>query len=139
MYMNKQRPTVLLVEDFDDSRFMLRMLLEMSGYQVDEATNGRQAVELARERCPDLVLMDLSLPEIDGLEATRQIREITRLCHVPIIAVTAHCPEDYDSLAKRAGCNEFVSKPVDFDNLESTISRLISQRTEESLATAASA
>jgi CheY-like chemotaxis protein len=133
----KQRSSILLVEDFDDSRYMLRMLLEMSGYQVDEATNGRQAVELARERCPDLVLMDLSLPEVDGLEAIRRIREMTQLRHVPIIAVTAHSPEDYYSLARRAGCDEFLTKPIDFDNLEGTISRLISQRAEEGVATAA--
>jgi two-component system cell cycle response regulator DivK len=139
MHSNKQQPSVLLVEDFDDSRFMLRKLLELSGYQVDEATNGRQAVELARERWPDLVLMDLSLPEIDGLEATRQIRGMRRLGQVPIIAITAHSPEDYYMPARRAGCDEFFTKPVDFDKLESTISRLISQRYEGSVGTAASA
>jgi DNA-binding response OmpR family regulator len=80
--------------------------------------------------------MDLSLPEIDGLEAIRQIREISRLCKVPIIAVTAHSPEDYYSLARRAGCDEFLTKPIDFDNLEGAMSRLISQRAEESVATA---
>ena len=109
--------TVLLVEDFADSRFMMRLLLEMDGYRVVEATNGREAVESAERECPDLILMDLGLPEVDGLTATKLIRELEDLCDVPIIALTAHDAEQFQSAAVAAGCNEYVTKPVDFDSL----------------------
>src|SRR5919107_6147165 len=81
------RPTVLVVEDFEDNRFMMRRLLEMSGYRVIEAVNGQEAVETARREHPDLILMDLSLPLLDGLAATRRIREQDGLSKVPIVAV----------------------------------------------------
>jgi CheY-like chemotaxis protein len=115
--------TVLLVEDFADSRFILRRLLEMDGYRVVEATNGREAVEFAGRECPDLILMDLSLPELDGLSATKLIRKLEDLCDVPIIALTAHDPEQFHSAALEAGCDEFMTKPVDFDRLEGVMAR----------------
>jgi CheY-like chemotaxis protein len=121
---NDTTKTVLLVEDFEDSRFMMRRLLEMSGYRVLEAGSGREAVELAKRNCPDLILMDLSLPGLDGLTATRLIRELENMCDVPIIAVSAHDRAEFYSLALAAGCNEYVSKPVDFDTLENVLSRL---------------
>src|ERR671929_306014 len=77
------RPVVLVVEDFEDNRFMMRRLLEMSGYRVVEAVNGEQAVEAARRERPDIILMDLSLPMLDGLTATRRIREQDGLARVP--------------------------------------------------------
>ncbi len=128
MSKNGKWQTILLVEDFDDARFMMRMLLEMDGYRVVEATNGREAVELAKQSCPDLVLMDLSMPEMDGLEAVRHIRALTELCHVPIVAVTAHVGNDYYSAAVASGCDEYLTKPVDFDRLEAVISKLLSGR-----------
>lgn len=114
---------VLLVEDFADSRFMMRRLLEMEGYRVVEATNGREAVEFAARECPDLILMDLSLPELDGLSATKLIRELEDLCDVPVVALTAHDAEQFHAAAMAAGCNEYVTKPVDFDRLGGVISR----------------
>ncbi len=119
--------TVLVVEDFEDNRFMMRRLLEMSGYRVIEAVNGQEAVEAARRELPDLILMDLSLPLLDGLSATRRIREHDGLSKIPIVAVSAHDTADFHADALAAGCNEYVTKPIDFDQLESLLSRLISK------------
>ena len=118
--------TVLLVEDFDDSRFMMRQLLEMDGYRVVEAKTGREAVEYAERECPDLILMDLSLPEVDGPTATKLIRKLERLCDTPIIALTAHDAAQFHEAALEAGCNEYVTKPVDFDFLNDLIGNLLS-------------
>jgi len=122
---NGERPTVLVVEDFEDNRFMMRRLLEMSGYRVVEAVNGRQAVELAQTERPDIILMDLSLPMLDGLAATRQIRGYEGLGKTPIVAVSAHDSADFHAEALAAGCNEYVTKPIDFDQLVQLLSRLI--------------
>ncbi|HEY0077102.1 MAG TPA: response regulator [Pyrinomonadaceae bacterium] len=120
--------TVMVVEDFEDNRFMMRRLLEMSGYRVVEAINGQEAVEKARRELPDLILMDLSLPLLDGLAATRRIREQEQLKKVPIVAVSAHDTADFHAEALAAGCNEYVTKPIDFDQLESLLSRLTARQ-----------
>ena len=117
--------TVLVVEDFADNRFMMRRLLEMSGYQVVEAVDGKEAVEVAESSRPDLILMDLSLPRLDGLDATRRIRELDGLARIPIVAVSAHDTNDFHADALAAGCNEYVTKPIDFDQLVQLLSRLI--------------
>lgn len=122
---NGTRATVLVVEDFEDNRFMMRRLLEMSGYRVVEAVNGRQAVEKATSEHPDIILMDLSLPMLDGLAATRQIRQHDGLGTVPIVAVSAHDSADFHAEAMAAGCNEYVTKPIDFDQLVRLLSRLL--------------
>jgi len=122
---NGAGPTVLVVEDFEDNRFMMRRLLEMSGYRVVEAVNGEQAVEVAAEERPDLILMDLSLPKLDGLAATRRIRQNYGLTEVPIVAVSAHDTSDFHADALAAGCNEYVTKPIDFDQLESLLKKLL--------------
>ena len=109
--------TVLLVEDYADSRFMLGRLLEMSGYRVLEAANGREAVEIAERECPDVVPMDLQMPVLDGFTATSIIRRIESICRVPVIAVSAQTAEEFISAARRVGCDHFVTKPVDFDLL----------------------
>ena len=109
--------TVLVVEDYADSRIMLGRLLEMSGYRVLEAADGREAVETAERECPDVVLMDLQMPVLDGFTATSIIRRIESTCRVPVIAVSAQCTEDFVSAARRVGCDHFVAKPVDFDLL----------------------
>jgi CheY-like chemotaxis protein len=118
-------PTVLVVEDFEDNRFMMRRLLEMSGYRVVEAVNGNQAVEMAETERPDIILMDLSLPMLDGLAATRRIREQNGLGRVPIVAVSAHDSADFHAEALAAGCNEYVTKPIDFDQLVQLLDRLL--------------
>src|ERR687889_667649 len=122
------RAVVLVVEDFEDNRFMMRRLLEMSGYRVVEAVNGNQAVEMATSVRPDIILMDLSLPQLDGLAATRRIREQQGLGRVPIVAVSAHDSADFHAEALAAGCNEYVTKPIDFDQLVDLLSRLTAKR-----------
>jgi len=118
-------PTVLLVEDTEDNRFMMRRLLEMSGYRVVEAMNGDEAVKMARAESPQLILMDLSLPIIDGLAATRLIRKVPDLESTPIIAVSAHDSSDFQAEAVEAGCNSYVTKPIDFTALEELIRQLL--------------
>ena len=88
--MKQDKKLFLIVEDFEDSRFMMRKLLEMAGYRVLEATDGEQAVKLAVRKKPALILMDLSLPRMDGLSATRRIRRRKRFAKLPIVAVSAY-------------------------------------------------
>ena len=116
---------VLLVEDTEDNRQMMRRLLEMSGYRVVEAINGVEAVKLASEEKPRIILMDLSLPLIDGLTATRRIRSLPGLSKVPIIAVSAHDTADFHSEALAAGCNAYITKPIDYLELEEVVNRLL--------------
>lgn len=115
----------LLVEDFEDSRFMMRRLLEMAGYNVVEATDGEQAVKLAAEKHPSVILMDLSLPKLDGLSATRQIRAQSGFGHIPIVAVSAHDGPESRNEALAAGCDEYVTKPIDFDQLNALVTRFL--------------
>jgi CheY-like chemotaxis protein len=107
--------TILVAEDHLDSRDAMRALLEAFGYRVLEAVNGRQAVEVALESHPDLILMDIMMPELDGFEATRELRRHGSTAHTPIIAVTAM--EGAQKLALQAGANDFVRKPVDIRGL----------------------
>jgi CheY-like chemotaxis protein len=118
---------VLLVEDTEDNRQMMRRLLEMSGYQVVEAINGEEAVKLASEERPRIILMDLSLPLIDGLTATRLIRSLPDLSKVPIVAVSAHDTADFHKEALAAGCNAYITKPIDYPELEEIVNRLVSR------------
>jgi len=120
-----QVQTIMVVEDFEDNRFMMRRLLEMTGYNVIEAVNGEEAVEMAFRERPSLILMDLSLPLLDGLAATRRIRELPELNHVPIVAVSAHDTADFHADALAAGCNDYVTIPIDFDELEQLLERVI--------------
>ncbi len=117
--------TVLLVEDTEDNRFMMRRLLELDGYRVVEAMNGEEAVRLAKAECPQLILMDLSLPVIDGLAATRLIRKLPDCQRTPIIAVSAHDTSDFQTEAIQAGCNCYITKPINFNELESMIAQLL--------------
>jgi len=115
----------LVVEDFEDSRFMMRRLLEMAGYKVLEASDGEQAVQMAVESRPVLILMDLSLPKLDGLSATRQIRQKRGLKTTPIVAVSAHDSPESRKEALAAGCDEYITKPIDFDHLNSLLQRFV--------------
>jgi CheY-like chemotaxis protein len=112
--------TILLVEDYDDSRKMLKFYLENGGYRVVEATNGFDAIEYVNQELPDLILMDMSLPEIDGLSATRRIKEITDNAEIPVLCLTAH-GQLYREKAIEAGCKEVLEKPVDLENLSRVI------------------
>jgi two-component system, cell cycle response regulator DivK len=123
--MKPEKELFLVVEDFEDSRFMMRRLLEMSGYRVLEASDGEQAVKLAVEARPALILMDLSLPKLDGLAATRQIRKHKGFGKVPIVAVSAHDSPESRTEALDAGCDEYVTKPIDFDRLNRLLQRFL--------------
>jgi CheY-like chemotaxis protein len=104
------RPTILIAEDHVDSREALGALLEAFGFQVIPAVNGREAVELSRQMGPDLILMDIMMPELDGFEATRQIRGFPATRHIPIITLTAM--DGARTLALDAGANDFLPKPI---------------------------
>lgn len=123
--MEKEKQLFLLVEDFEDSRFMMRRLLELAGYAVVEASDGEQAVALALRERPALILMDLSLPKLDGLAATRQIRRSAEVSNTPIVAISAHDSPETRTEALDAGCNEYVTKPIDFDQLGELVKRFL--------------
>jgi len=127
--MREHKKLFLVVEDFEDSRFMMRRLLEMAGYRVIEATDGEQAVKVAVEAKPELILMDLSLPKLDGLAATRLIRQQKGFGEVPIVAVSAHDSPESRVEALQAGCNEYVTKPIDFDHLQALLEGYFTRRT----------
>jgi two-component system cell cycle response regulator DivK len=117
---------ILLVEDIEDSRFLMRMGLEQLGYRVVEAGDGETAVKIALESHPDIILMDLSLPGMDGLAATAEIRKDESMREVPIVAVTAHQETDFREGAKASGFDAYVTKPIDLDFLGDLIARLAS-------------
>ena len=121
---------VLLVEDTEDNRIMMRRLLEWSGYEVSEAVNGVEAVRVAESEGPDIILMDLSLPLVDGLAATRRLRQLPNLTTVPIVAVSAHDTADFPTEALAAGCDAYIPKPIDYSELEDLITGLTTQRQE---------
>lgn len=129
--MKSDNKVFLVVEDFEDSRFMMRRLLEMAGYQVLEASDGEQAVKMALDARPALILMDLSLPKLDGLSATREIRKQRVLRNVPIVAVSAHDSPETRTEALAAGCNEYITKPIDFDVLNSVLERCLAESPSE--------
>jgi CheY-like chemotaxis protein len=107
--------TILIAEDHLDSRDAMRALLEAFGFRVLVAVNGREAVDTALSQAPDLILMDIMMPEMDGFEATRELRQHARTRRTPIIAVTAM--EGAHQLAIQAGANDYVRKPIDIRGL----------------------
>jgi len=123
--MTDKRNRILLVEDFEDGRIALSKLLQVEGYTVLEATDGAQAIEIATRERPDLVLMDLSLPVVDGLTATRKIRETRGLEAIPIIALSGYDPAELGSDAQFSGISDYLTKPVDFDLLLDMLSRFL--------------
>ncbi len=117
--------TILIVDDFDDTRLLLRTWLQKKGFRVVEAENGYRAIAAAEKDRPDLIIMDVEMPELDGLEATRKIRKLNGFADVPIVAVSAYGADQYRELALAAGCNEYVSTPFEPDALEKLIRSLI--------------
>ena len=117
--------TVLVVEDDDDSRLFMRMELEQLGYIVSEAENGEKAVEMATSEPPDIILMDLTLPVLDGIAATERIRATDGLNTIPVIAVTAHKETDFREEAKAAGFDAYVTKPIEIPWLDELIKGLL--------------
>jgi CheY-like chemotaxis protein len=117
--------TVLIVEDVDDARYFMRLELEQLGYLVIEAEDGAKAVEIALRERPDIILMDLTLPVMDGLAATAIIRNNEQMREVPIIAVTAHQESDLRAEAKASGFNAYITKPIDIPWLDELIKGLL--------------
>ncbi len=120
-----QNLTVLVVEDVDDARDLMRLELEERGYLVVEAADGAKAVEIALSERPDIILMDLTLPVMDGLAATAKIRSHEEMREVPIIAVTAHQESDFRAEAKASGFDAYVTKPIDVPWLDELIKGLL--------------
>ena len=119
---------ILLVEDVDESRNVLRAMIERLGHSVVEATNGKEAVKIALDSNPDVVLMDLSLPEVDGLQATGALRAISHfrdMNRLPVIALTAYPETLSKEKALRAGCNSCLRKPVDLTDLDGALRPLL--------------
>jgi len=116
---------VLLVEDVEDTRHFMRLELEEQGFIVFEAENGQVGVEIATREKPDVILMDLTLPLMDGFTATKLIRQNDALKNVPIIAITAHKEDDFRADAKASGFDAYVTKPIDVNWLKGLIAGLI--------------
>jgi CheY-like chemotaxis protein len=121
-------PKILLVEDNEESREGLMRRLLRRGYEVVPACDGRQGVELARSAAPDLILMDINLPEIDGWEATRLIRSADQTRNIPIIALTAHALTSDRQKTLEVGCNDYHAKPVELTRLLNQIEALLRGR-----------
>ena len=112
MSKKNARPRVLLVDDYPDAREMYSEYLQFSGFDVVEAANGMEALQSAIDRSPDIILMDLSLPVMDGWEATQRIRSLEKGQRIPIIALTAQAMAGDEQKALAAGCDDYVAKPI---------------------------
>lgn len=119
------KPRILVVEDNPDNRTLIMDILFSLNYEVLEATDGEQGVRQAEKEHPDLILMDLSLPQMDGWTATRHIKANADLQHIPIIALTAHAMVGDREKALEAGCDDYISKPIDLRELQNKIAHLL--------------
>ncbi|HEX6362538.1 MAG TPA: response regulator [Albitalea sp.] len=118
-------PLILVVDDYQDAREMYAEYLQFSGFRVAEARNGNEALEQAFSLMPDLILMDLSLPGMDGWEATRQLKSDERTRRIPVVALTGHALAGASEGAKKAGCDSFVTKPCLPDDLVVEVRRML--------------
>jgi CheY-like chemotaxis protein len=125
---NDFMPKILVVENDEDNRLMLKILLETWNYRVLEAENGIEAVKIAREECPDLIVMDVKMPYLDGFDAARQIRQSAKISGVPIVFLSGCAESSYRSAASVAGGNEYLVKPFNFDELENTLGKYFCHR-----------
>jgi two-component system, cell cycle response regulator DivK len=124
----RQRPLVLIVEDQSELRRLYAQQFAISGFDVIEAENGADAIAHTTARAPDVVLMDLSLPVVDGWEATRRLKSDARTAHIPVVALTAHDGSGELQRATRAGCDWFVPKPCPPDALITEVRRVLAGR-----------
>lgn len=124
-YMNEIGPTILIVEDFEDSRLFLQHWLKTRNFRVVQAADGWEAVDVAVRERPALILMDINIPVLDGIEVAVLLRENQAIQDVPIIAMTAHDSAEYRADAEDVGFDGYLTKPIDFDVLESTINRFL--------------
>lgn len=123
----RAQPLVLLVDDYPDAREMYREYLVFSGFDVAEASSGREAIDLASDIRPDIILMDLSLPGMDGWEATRLLKAQPVTENIPVVALTGHALAGHSEDARRAGCDAFITKPCLPDALVDAIRRVLSK------------
>ncbi|HYY58975.1 MAG TPA: response regulator [Pyrinomonadaceae bacterium] len=123
--LEQAAPLVMIVDDSDDIREMIKFVLDGRGYRVVEAGNGQEALKLARVVCPALILMDLSMPVLDGFGAARGIREITEMCKVPIVAISAHNTIDHRAKALAVGFDDYLTKPLNFAQMLNLIQRFL--------------
>ena len=121
-----ERPLVLVVDDYPDAREMYSEYLQYSGFDVIEAGNGVEALERAADSAPDIILMDLSLPVMDGWEATRRLKADKATADIPIVALTGHALAGIHEGAKKAGCDAFVTKPCLPEDLVKEIQKVLS-------------
>ena len=131
MSKKNERFRVLLVDDYPDAREMYSEYLQFSGFDVVEATNGMEALKSAIESSPDIILMDLSLPVMDGWEATRRLKADERTASIPVVALTGHALAGISEGAKRAGCDAFVTKPCLPEDLVKEIRRILDTPTKK--------
>jgi CheY-like chemotaxis protein len=117
--------TILIVEDNEMNRDMLSRRLQLKGYQVITACDGRHGISVAQLQSPDLILMDMSLPEIDGWEAARRLKSDQATNHIPVIALTAHAMSSDRQRAVEAGCDDYETKPVEFVRLLAKIEAML--------------
>ena len=120
-----KRPRVLVVDDYPDAREMYSEYLEFSGFDVIQAVNGIEALQRAVDAAPDIILMDLSLPVMDGWEATRRLKEDARTNRIPVVALTGHALEGISEGAAKAGCDAFVTKPCLPEDLVKEIRKIL--------------
>ena len=125
MTSKPHRPLVLLVDDYPDAREMYTEYLEFSGFDVVEAGNGMEALQRAVDTVPDIILMDLSLPVMDGWEATRRLKADPRTAAIPVVALTGHALAGISEGAKKAGCDAFVTKPCLPEDLVREIRKIL--------------
>ncbi len=116
---------ILYIEDNPDNRMLVRRVLQAEGYDVIEASDGHTGLQLAAEAQPDLILMDINLPELDGYEVTARMKQLPRISHVPIIAVTANVMKGDREKTLAAGCDGYIQKPIDIDLLPEQIERFL--------------
>ena len=126
---------ILIADDSADSAAMISLYLQNQGYRVLTASNGEDAIKIAARTLPNLILMDISMPTLDGLGATRRIREDETLRHIPIIAITAFGTEGFQRAAYDAGVSGYLTKPIDLDRMCHLIARLLSPTGSGNLAT----
>lgn len=119
---------ILIAEDDDDHRVALKLMLKLNNYGVIEARDGQEAIDCVRRDKPDLVLMDISLPTIDGLQATRELRSQSEFQNLPIIVVSGYDNQETLNRVQACGATSYISKPIEFDDLKKMIEKHLAER-----------